>query len=54
VRGKGEKVRLVFLSDRAKEAIPFEHRYLIVYRPMSDGVLIVRFLHGARDIEKLL
>jgi toxin ParE1/3/4 len=33
---------------------PFEHTYLIIYRPFRDGVEILRFWHGARDIEKLL
>jgi toxin ParE1/3/4 len=25
-------------------------KYVIFYRPISDGILIVRVLHGARDI----
>jgi toxin ParE1/3/4 len=33
---------------------PFEQKYLIVYRPFRDGVEILRFLHGARDLEALL
>lgn len=28
-------------------------RYLIFYRPIKDGVEILRVLHGARDIESL-
>ena len=28
-----------------------ERPYLILYRVMSDGVQIVRILHGARDID---
>ncbi len=28
-------------------------RYLIFYRPIDDGVEILRVLHGARDIERL-
>ena len=28
--------------------------YLIFYRPLSDGVQIVRVLHGARDARRLL
>ena len=27
--------------------------YIIIYRPISDGVEIVRVLHGSRDIESL-
>jgi toxin ParE1/3/4 len=28
-------------------------RYLIFYRPLADGVQILRVIHGARDIERL-
>jgi len=28
-------------------------RYLISYRPLADGVEILRIIHGARDIERL-
>lgn len=28
--------------------------YLIVYRPIPDGIQVLRFLHGARDLEELL
>jgi len=28
-------------------------RYLIFYRPLSDGVEILRVTHGARDIARL-
>jgi len=28
-------------------------RYLIFYRPLTDGVEILRAIHGARDIERL-
>ena len=28
-------------------------RYLIFYRPLADGVEILRVIHGARDIERL-
>jgi toxin ParE1/3/4 len=30
------------------------HNYLVFYRPISEGILILRFLHSARDIELLL
>jgi toxin ParE1/3/4 len=29
-------------------------RYLIFYRPLDDGIEVVRVLHGARDIEAAL
>src|SRR5947208_533307 len=28
-------------------------RYVIVYRPLTDGVRIVRIVHGARDLPSL-
>ena len=28
--------------------------YVIYYRPVDDGIVLVRVLHGARDHEKLL
>ncbi len=34
-------------------SFPFQD-YLIFYRPIDDGVEIVRVLHGSRDIESLL
>jgi toxin ParE1/3/4 len=44
-------------SDLGRDvrSFPLEHYpYVIFYRRASDGVLIVRFLHGARDVDKLL
>ena len=33
----------------------FSYRnYVIYYRPMDDGIVLVRVLHGARDHERLL
>jgi len=28
--------------------------YVIYYRPMDDGIIVIRVLHGARDHERLL
>lgn len=28
-------------------------RHLIFYRPLTDGIEVLRVLHGARDIERL-
>lgn len=28
--------------------------YLIFYRPLADGVEVVRVLHGSRDVDNLL
>jgi len=41
-----------FSSVRVWPIRGFE-RYLIFYRPVDDGVEILRVLHGARDIERL-
>jgi toxin ParE1/3/4 len=36
-------------------SLPIEHHpYTIFYRPIPGGAFIVRFLHGARDVTKLL
>jgi toxin ParE1/3/4 len=29
-------------------------RYVIFYRPLDDGIEVVRVLHGARDIRRAL
>jgi toxin ParE1/3/4 len=29
-------------------------RYLIFYRPLKDGIEVLRVIHGARNIEELL
>ena len=41
-----------FSSVRVWPVQAFE-RYLTVYRPLPDGVEILRVIHGARDIERL-
>ena len=41
-----------FPSIRAWPVKGFE-RYFIFYRPLTDGVEILRVIHGARDIERL-
>jgi toxin ParE1/3/4 len=28
-------------------------RYLIVYRPAADGIEVIRFLHGSRDLSRI-
>src|SRR5947209_1131192 len=39
---------------RDVRSFPFERHYLIMYRSIEGGVEILRFLHGARDLEALL
>ena len=43
-------------TDLADEALRFwpVFSYLIVYRPETDPLQIVRVLHGARDVRRLL
>jgi toxin ParE1/3/4 len=41
-----------FSSVRIWPVKSFE-RYLVLYRPLADGVEILRVIHGARDIERL-
>ena len=28
-------------------------KYLVFYRPLKDGIVVLRVIHGARDIEDL-
>ena len=39
---------------RQLRSFSFRNSYLIIYRPINDGVAIAKFLHGARDLEALL
>jgi toxin ParE1/3/4 len=32
----------------------FKRRWIILYRPVEDGIEVLRFLDGTRDYEKLL
>src|SRR5947208_7397332 len=42
------------LKDLRSWPIKRFRNYLIFYRPVKDGIEIVRVLHGARDIERVL
>ena len=39
------------LSEEIRSSVVDE--YVIFYRPIADGVMVVRVLHGRRDIEEL-
>lgn len=43
-------------TDLAEEALRFwcVHSYLVLYRPESSPLEIVRVMHGARDVKALL
>ena len=53
-----------FLAEHPKLAAPYEKsknlrkhsdgNYLIFYRPVEDGIEVIRVLHSARDIENIL
>src|SRR5437660_870476 len=42
------------LADVRVYPIPKFRNYLVFYRPLRDGVLILTVLHGARDLEQVL
>lgn len=42
------------LADLRSFPITRFNRDLIFYRPLADGIEVVRVLHGARDIEAIL
>ena len=41
------------LSNVRQWRIPGFENHLIFYRPIEDGIEVLRVLHGARDIERL-
>jgi toxin ParE1/3/4 len=43
----------VFAGIRVCPIIGFK-KYLAFYRPLTDGVDVIRVLHGARDIDEIL
>ena len=57
-----EKVRAARLTQRTSftppamrvTRAPIERRHVILYRLIPDGVQIVRVLHGARHLDRLL
>ena len=51
----GRVVKRVKTSERLRTWLsPAFRNYLIFYRELPDGVEIVRVLHGARDIQRIL
>jgi len=32
---------------------PYKKRWIIIYRPIDDGIYIIRFINGSRDYDKL-
>jgi len=58
-----EKLKLLSLHTHAGEARPDlgasvrsfpVGNYVIFYRPMEDGIQVIRVLHGSRDVSRIL
>ena len=51
----GRVVRKIKTSEQVRMWLsPAFRNYLIFYRELADGAEIVRVLHGARDIQRIL
>jgi len=42
------------LDDLRRSSIPKFPSIVAYYRPLEDGIIVIRVLHGARDIERIL
>lgn len=42
------------LADLRVTSIPKFRSYLVFYRPVSSGIKVIRVLHGARDLHRLI
>jgi toxin ParE1/3/4 len=51
--GKPAECRSPLLAGMRMFPLKQFPRHLVFYRPLTDGIEIVRVLHGARDIESL-
>lgn len=52
--GSARRFRREGLKGLRLWRVPHFGKYLVVYRPRPDGVEIIRVLHGARNIERLM
>jgi toxin ParE1/3/4 len=52
--GSARRFRRESLRGLRLWRVPHFENYLVVYRPGISGVEVIRVLHGARNIEKLL
>jgi toxin ParE1/3/4 len=52
--GSARRFRRVALRGLRLWRVPHFEKYLIVYQPRQDGMEVVRVLHAARNIERLL
>jgi toxin ParE1/3/4 len=51
--GSRGEFRSAHLADIHRWRVPGFENYLIFYRAIADGVVVIRILHGARDIEAI-
>jgi toxin ParE1/3/4 len=49
--GRESEYRTPKLSDMRQWRVKGFPKYLIFYRPMTDGIEVIRILHGASDLE---
>jgi len=52
--GKTREVRNPRLSGLRQWRVKGFESYLIFYRPIPEGIEVLRVLHGARDIDRIL
>lgn len=51
--GRLTEYRIPFLTGVRMFPLKAFPQHLVFYRPLEDGIEVVRVLHGARDIERL-
>jgi toxin ParE1/3/4 len=52
--GSARRFRREGLTGLRVWRVPHFKKYLILYRPRPDSIEIIRVLHGARNVERLL
>src|SRR5579884_4247862 len=54
--GIGERFEMAnpLLQDLRRFAIPKFSAHIVYYRPLADGIIVIRVLHGARDADRIL
>ncbi len=52
--GKPSRIRSLRLAGVRELPMRDFEKHIIFYRPVQDGIEVIRVLHGARDLEALL
>jgi toxin ParE1/3/4 len=52
--GKSRKVKSYIFADVRQVPITGFEKHLVFYRPIKGGIEILRVLHGARDLRKII